>query len=57
MADDSYWTYKAASPTPSVEEAIAAGAINATTTEAQWCKLSPGMRREVVRSHERRTVQ
>lgn len=57
MADESYWTYKAASPTPSVEEAIAAGAINATTTEAQWCKLTPGMRREVVRSHERRTVQ
>lgn len=47
MADESYWTYKAASPTPLYEEVfdwIFKG------TQQQWYSLSPGMRREIVRS-------
>lgn len=50
MADESYWSYKASSPTPSVDDAIWAGAIPLNTTEKDWYKLSPGMRREIVRS-------
>jgi len=45
-----YWTYKAATPTPSLAEAIAAGAVGATVSLAEWEALSPGMRREIVRS-------
>ena len=49
MADESYWTYKAASPTPSYEEAWTLG-FNGT--EQQWASLSPGMRREIVKSYK-----
>jgi hypothetical protein len=55
MAEESYWTYKTSSPTPSLEEAIRCGAIQENSTEFDWYKLTPGMRREVVRSHLRRT--
>ena len=51
MADEAYWTYKSASPTPTLAEAIIAKAIPFNTTEQQWHSLSPGMRREVVRSY------
>lgn len=50
MADEYYWTYKAASPTPSYQEALDAGAINPTMTESGWHSLTPGMRREIVRA-------
>ena len=56
MADESYWTYKAAKPTPSLEEAIACGAVGEQTTEEDWHKLSPGMRREVVRACRKRSL-
>ena len=45
-----FWTYKAASATPDVQEAIACGAIAAGTTADRWEAFSPGMRREIVRS-------
>lgn len=45
-AGESYWTYKAASPTP----------INpppgSPMTEKEWSQLSPGMRREIWRGYE-----
>ncbi len=53
MADEEYWTYKASTLTPDVVEAIWCGAVPVNTTEAEWCKLSPGMRREIVRSKKR----
>lgn len=46
----SFWTYQAATETPSLEQAIRAGAIAASTTQEQWEAMSPGMRREIVRS-------
>jgi hypothetical protein len=49
MAGESYWSYQASSPTPLVEEAIAAGAVPPGTTQAKWEQLSPGFRREIVR--------
>lgn len=53
MANESYWTFQPASETPSLEQAIAAGAVAATTSETQWHQLSPGMRREIVRAKAR----
>lgn len=50
MTHEPYWTYQPGTPTPTLEQAIAAGAISPETTEADWHKLSPGMRREIVRS-------
>lgn len=52
MADEKYWTYKGATPTPSLAEAVAAGAMSFDTTDEDWHKLSPGMRREIVRGHK-----
>lgn len=46
--NESYWTYKASEPTPTLADAIAAGAIAADTTETQWHQLSPGFRREIL---------
>ena len=46
-----YWTYKSG-PIPTVEEAL--GVVALGTTEDEWCKLSPGMRREIVRKASRR---
>ena len=51
---DDYWTYKAASKTPELAEAIEAKAIHPKTTDAEWQKLSPGMRREILRSAQRK---
>jgi hypothetical protein len=48
-----YWTYQPGVETPTHEAAIAAGAIAPSTTAADWCKLSPGMRREIVRQAKR----
>lgn len=45
----SFWSYKAP-PTPSYDEAKACGAISDKMTEAGWQSLTPGMRREIVRS-------
>jgi hypothetical protein len=50
MTAKSFWTYQAATPTPSLHEAINAGAIAPSTTPEQWDALTPGMRREIVRS-------
>jgi hypothetical protein len=41
---------------PSLAEAKAAGAVAESATEAEWSALSPGMRREVVRSAKRKEV-
>lgn len=54
MADEWYWTYKAATKTPTHAEALALGAIRSDMTEEQWRSLTPGMRREIVRSHLKR---
>lgn len=51
----SFWSYQAATETPSLEYAIAANAISANTTQQQWEALSPGMRREIVRSAAKRS--
>ena len=47
---EAFWSYRAASETPSLEQAIAAGAIKSETTIEQWEAFSPGMRREIVRT-------
>jgi hypothetical protein len=39
-----------ATETPTLAEAVAAGAIAAATTPEEWTKLTPGMRREIVRT-------
>lgn len=51
MADESYWTYRASERTPTHGE-LPQGVFNGT--EAQWCSLSPGMRREIYRGWKRR---
>lgn len=43
-----YHAWKPASPTPTHAEAVELGAFKGT--EEQWFQLSPGMRREIVRS-------
>lgn len=43
MADESYWTYRGATPTP---EAPPEGS---KMTLKDWHSLSPGMRREITR--------
>ena len=48
MADEAYWSHKAATPTPSYEEAVSLGCFK--STEAGWYSLTPGMRREIIRS-------
>jgi hypothetical protein len=50
MAGETYWTYQAATSTPTLAEAIEAGAVKPDTSEAAWNSLTPGMRREIVRS-------
>lgn len=54
-AGKDFWTYKAASETPSLEDAIKVGAISSTTTEVEWNKLGPGMKREIVRTAKKRS--
>ena len=56
MADEYYWTYKAASPTPSYQEALDAGAISPNTTESGWHSLTPGMRREIVHAARKKAA-
>jgi hypothetical protein len=51
MADESYWGWRACSPTPAyiqVPPWVFAG------TEQDWHALSPGMRREIVRAARKR---
>lgn len=45
----SFWT-RQSGPTPGLEEAIAVGGIHPKSTWKDWEALSPGMRREIVRS-------
>lgn len=52
----SFWTYQAGSATPSHAEALELGAIDARMTEDGWQSLTPGMRREIVRSHLKRAA-
>lgn len=54
MADEWYWTYKAATPTPTLEQAKASGAVRSDMTDDAWHTLTPGMRREIVRSVSKR---
>lgn len=52
----SFWSYQAPE-TPSHAEAVECGAINADKLPADaWERLTPGMRREIVRSHKRKTA-
>lgn len=53
----SFWSYQASTPTPSYDDAKTSGAIGDKMTEAGWESLTPGMRREIVRSHAKRTAQ
>lgn len=57
MADEAYWEYKASSPTPTLADAIWAGAISPKTTLEEWRKLSPGMRREIVRAKTKNNLK
>jgi len=50
----SFWSYQPSSPTPSYWEALECGAIGANMSEDGWQSLTPGMRREIVRSHMRK---
>jgi hypothetical protein len=50
MANEAYWTYQAATPTPTVND-LPAGAFKGT--QAQFETLSPGMRREILRAAQR----
>jgi len=52
MADEAYWIYQASTPTPSHWEAVELGCFKGT--EAGWHSLTPGMRREIVRSAKRK---
>jgi hypothetical protein len=52
---ESYWSYKPSEETPSLEHALSKGAIHPDTTEKEWGQMSPGMRREVVRSAKPKT--
>jgi hypothetical protein len=47
----SYWTYRAASPTPEYHE-VPEGAFKGS--EKEWHAFSPGMRREIVRSFKKK---
>lgn len=47
MVDESYWTYKPASPTPAFPPP------DSKMTIAEWHSFSPGMRREIWREYER----
>lgn len=48
-APKSFWSYRAATETPSLEQAISSGAISKNTTQEEWDKLTPGMKREILR--------
>ena len=50
MSGEKYWTYQSSFPTPSFWE-LPEGCFGGT--EAQWFQLSPGMRREIVRSFKK----
>ena len=52
-AAKSHWMYQASEETPSLKAAVEKGAIHKDTTEEQWNQMSPGMRREIVRSKKK----
>jgi len=45
--------WKPSRPTPTLEQAIRAGAISPDTTAEQWAQMSPGYRRAIIRNLER----
>lgn len=47
MADEAYWTYRSGIPTPDFADVPA---VMFNGTRKNWESLSPGMRREIVRS-------
>lgn len=51
MSDETYWLWKAASPTPSFA-GLPEGCFRGT--QKQFESLSPGMRREILRDFRRR---
>lgn len=51
MSEESYWTYKSSFQTPSFD-ALPVGCFKGT--QKQFESLSPGMRREILRDHQRR---
>ena len=60
-SDARYWTEggtKSTDPTvgatPSLKDAIAAKAVHPKTSEDDWMNMSPGMKREIVRSMQRK---
>lgn len=57
MADENYWTYKAVSPTLNWVDAVWVGAIKSDSKPEDWYKLSPGMRREIVRAKTKNNLK
>lgn len=49
----SFWSYQSSTPTPSLEEAVELKAIASDTTQKEWDKLTPGIKREIVRSQRK----
>lgn len=56
MTPATLWTYRAAGPTPSLAEALNLGAIHSGTTQDGWDKLTPGMKREIVRTARKKAL-
>ncbi len=46
--NESYWTYKASSPTPDGPP------LNVSMSDSQWHSFSPGMRRAIWQDYNRR---
>jgi hypothetical protein len=55
MARTRHVAWKPASPTPSYAEAVELGAF--AGTEDQWHQMSPGFRREIVRSFRKNKLE
>lgn len=55
--DNKYWTYHAATDTPTLDDAKAVNAIRHETTHIEWDKLTPGMKREIVRMSDTERVR
>jgi len=46
-----FWTYKTDYPTPQLKYALQLGVISPETVIEEWDKLTPGFKREIIRSH------
>lgn len=53
----SFFSYRASEQTPTLQEAIALGAIAPNTTQADWDTLSAGFKREIVRDKRKQTLR